>query len=145
MECKQCHRIKCKAVDYERFQNVTDTWIQHPQIINSGSCNAVITKQIWIPRTKASKAASLTMMGQDKICSSLINGNSSGDNVCFIVGKFLSRAQHVVPINEVIIKDDKTFSSTFLPRERLFPSRLMVVSCTAKQSRTSDTTVCHYT
>ena len=83
------------------------------------------------------------MMGQDKICSSLINGNRSCDDVCFIVGKLLPRAQHVAPINEVIIKDDETFSSTFLPRERLFPSRLMVVSRAAKQSRTSNTTVCH--
>ena len=125
MEFKQCHRIKCKAVDYERFHNVTDTWIQRPQVVNRKLAGAVITKQFWIPRTKASEAAFLAVMGHDEeTCSSQTNSDSSDDNVCCIVRKLLPRARHVDLVSEVIIKDDEIFSLTFLPLEnckRLFP------------------------
>ena len=125
MDFKQCHKIKCNAVDYERFQNVADTWIQRPQVVNRKLAGAVITKQFWIPRTKTNEAAIFTVTGSDEeICSSLINGDSSGDNVRCIVRKLLPRAQHVTPIIEMIIKDDETCSLTFLPLkncERVFP------------------------
>ena len=124
MEFKQCHRIKCKVVDYERFKNVADTWIQRPQVVNRKLAGAIITKQFWIPRTKAREVATLTVMGRDEeTCSSLTNSDSSDDNVCCIVRKLLPRARHVASVSEVIIKDDETFSLTFLPREsceRLF-------------------------
>ena len=117
LQFQYCHRIKCEAVDYERFQNVTDTWIRRPQVVNRKLAGAVITKQFCIPRARASEAASVALTGES--CSSF-----DSDNVSCIVRKLLPRAQHVSSVSEVIIKDDKTFSVTFLPLENsggMFP------------------------
>ena len=117
---KHCHGIKCEAVDYERFQNVTDTWIRRPQVVNRKLAGAVITKQFCIPREKTNEAASIVLtVNDEESCS-----NFDGDSVSCIVRKLLPRAQNVYSVNEVVIKDDKNFSVTFLPLEnsgRLFP------------------------
>ena len=117
LQFKHCHRIKCEAVDYERFHNVTDTWICRPQVVNRKLAGAVITKQFCIPRAKANEAPSIALA--EESCS-----NFDNDIVSCTVRKLLPRAQHVSSLGEVVIKDDEKFSVTFLPLEnsgRLFP------------------------
>ena len=118
LQFRRHHAIKCETVDYERFHNVTDTWIQRPQVVNRKLAGAVIVKQCCIPSARANEAASIVLAieGQESC--------SNGDDVNCIVRKLLPRAQHVSPVSEVIIKDDKKFCLTFLPLEKsggLFP------------------------
>lgn len=112
------HRIKCETVDYERFHSVTETWIRRPQVVNRKLAGAVITKQCCIPSSRANEAASIVLTtDHDESCS-------NSDNVSCIVRKLLPRAKHLSSVSEVIIKDDKKFSLTFLPLDNsggLFP------------------------
>lgn len=120
LQLKHCHRIKCEAVDSERFHDITDTWIRRPQVVNRKLAGAVITNQFCIPRSRANEAPSIALTGNgEESCS-----NFDNDIVYCIVRKLLPRAQHVSTLREVMIKDDKNFSVTFLPLEnsgRLFP------------------------
>ena len=105
------HKIKCEPLNYERFQDVTDTWIRRPQVVNRKLAGAVIVKQLYIPSARANEAASIILASDDE------ESSNNGDSVCCIVRKLLPRAQHVPSVSEVIIKDDKKFSLTFLPLE----------------------------
>lgn len=121
LQFRCCHKIKCEAVDYERFHNVTDTWIRRPQVVNRKLAGAVITKQFCIPSSRLNEATSIALTHD---VNDGDNSCSNGDSVCCIVRKLLPRTQHVPSTSEVIVKDDNKFSVTFLPIENnggLFP------------------------
>ena len=129
LQFRQYHGIKCDTIDYERFRNVTDVWIQRPQVVNRKLAGAVITKRLYIPSIRASEAVSIVLNNND------VDSCSNGDSVCCIVRKLLPRAQQVSPVNEVIIEDDKQFSLTFLPLDhngRLFPYCLQFLPQTSE-------------
>lgn len=130
LQFRYSHRVKCETVNYERFCNVTDTWIRRPQVVNRKLAGAVITKRFLISSARVNDVKSIVLSGDDDD-----ENCSNDDSVCCIVRKLLPRAQHISSVSEVIIRDDRKHSLTFLPLEDsrgVFPYCLQLCTQTSE-------------
>ncbi|XP_065890445.1 probable tRNA (uracil-O(2)-)-methyltransferase isoform X2 [Dysidea avara] len=129
LQFKLHHDVKCDNVDYEGFNNATDTWIHRPQVVNRKLAGAVVVKQFTMPRARLNEAISLALINSEE------ESVTKTESVSCLVRKLLPRTKHVPAATELVVKDDETFRVLFLPVEHsdnLFPYCLQFLPLTSE-------------